>query len=69
MGSMMYGEMAGMSMFLLWEASTTPRMMEHLVPSFHAELIPIGGSSKYILVLALRELGERPAADPSPSFF
>jgi hypothetical protein len=45
MGSMMYGEMAGMSMFLLWEASTTPRMMEHLVPSFHAELIPIGGSS------------------------
>ena len=45
MGSMMYGGMAGMSMFFLREASTTPRMMEHLVPRFHAEPIPIGGSS------------------------
>jgi hypothetical protein len=35
-----------MGMFLLWVASTTPRMMEHLVPNFHAKLIPTAVSIK-----------------------
>jgi hypothetical protein len=38
-------DVAGMSMFLFREASTTPRMMEYLVPNFYAPPIPIGGSS------------------------
>jgi hypothetical protein len=46
MGSMMYAGIAGMSVFVRWVASTAPQMMEHLVPTFHAEPIPIGGSSK-----------------------
>jgi hypothetical protein len=40
MGSMMYGGISGMGMFLLWAASTTTRMMEHLVPAFHADTDP-----------------------------
>jgi hypothetical protein len=40
MGSMMYGGIAGMGMLLLWAASTTTRMMEHLVPAFHADTDP-----------------------------
>src|SRR5215211_2165866 len=56
MGSMMYAGIAGMSVFLLWVASTTPQMMEHLVPTFHAEPIPIGGSSKFEKYLQKWEL-------------
>jgi hypothetical protein len=47
MGSyLMYAGIAGMSVFLPWVASTTPRMMEHLMPGFHTEPIPIGGGTK-----------------------
>jgi hypothetical protein len=53
MGSIMYGEMAGMSIFLLWEALTIPRILEHLVPSFYAKPIPIRGSSKLILMISI----------------
>src|SRR5215211_4540 len=59
MGSMMYAGIAGMSVFLLWVASTTPQMMEHLVPTFHAEPIPIGGSSKFEKYLQKWELQMR----------
>ena len=41
-----YGSSAGMGAFLLRVAWRTPQMMEHLVPVFHAQPIPIGGSSK-----------------------
>ncbi len=33
-------------------------MMEHLVPGFHAELIPIGGSSKKIQDATLQNKGK-----------
>jgi hypothetical protein len=53
MGSIIYGEMASMSIFLLWEALTIPRILEHLVPSFYAEPISIRGSSKLILMISI----------------
>jgi hypothetical protein len=42
---MMYAGIAGMSVFLLLGSFENARMMEHLVPTFRAQPIPIGGSS------------------------
>lgn len=63
----MYGGMVGMSMFLLREASTTPRMMEHLVPSFHAQPIPIGGSSYTKSGCILLSMSEKRNSEESES--